>query len=98
MGAGPVEDTLLSDKLVTHLQKLSKYVKTEPSNIELHFMFCLNDSSPGDVWHTLSELAEGSFGDSDLPTRRPKFAQRNFTFMDNESIGKCGRNRTMLVS
>ena len=67
-----VEDTLYSDKLVTHLQKLSKYVKTEPSNIERHFMFCLTNSSPGDVWHTLSELAKGRFRDPDLPTRNPK--------------------------
>lgn len=67
-----VEDTLFSDKLVTHLQKLSKNVETEPSNIERHFMFCLTNSSPGDVWHTLSELAKGRFRDPDLPTRNPK--------------------------
>ena len=67
-----VEDNLFSDKLDTHRRKLSKYIESEASKIERHFMFCLTNSSPGDVWHTLSDLAEGPFRDPELPTRSPK--------------------------
>ena len=67
-----VEDNLVSDKLDTHRRKLSKYIENEASKIERHFIFCLTNSSPGNVWHTLSDLAEGPFRNPELPTRSPK--------------------------